>query len=246
MQNERNINIKKGTEKLFDGLEEFLSDKNPGSEEQLREMIGQYMEHYNQNIFQSSEDGHEPETADDFLEIAEQAESKRDALKYAKQALKLEPDNIDAQTTVAVHSASTSENLVSKLKEVVDGATSAMKENGYFSKENIGEFWLIPGTRPYMRLLSEYAYALYECSGMKTAAEICREMLRLCEGDNLGMRYMLVHIYAHLEDEESALELMKQYDEDSTQFLLPMSILYYKAGRLQKSSVISAQAGRFQ
>ena len=112
-----------------------------------------------------------------------------------------------------------------------------MKEKGYFNVGNIGKFWLISGTRPYIRQLAEYAYTRHECSSMKAAAEVCREMLKLCENDNLGMRYMLIHIYAYLEDEESALELVKQYPEDnSTQVLLPMSVLYYKLGNYRKAT----------
>ena len=67
-----------------------------------------------------------PETADDFLELAEEAESQKEALKYAKKALKLEPENIDAQTAVAVNSASTVEATLEKLKAVYTSATAQM------------------------------------------------------------------------------------------------------------------------
>ena len=51
------------------------------------------MEQYNRNILeQNSEKEHEPETVDDFLELVDRVESKREALKFAKQALKLEHD----------------------------------------------------------------------------------------------------------------------------------------------------------
>ena len=41
---------------------------------------------------------------------------------------------------------------------------------------------------------------------------------------------------AFFEDEKSALELSKKYDEKSTMFLLPLSVLYYKLGNLTKAA----------
>lgn len=49
--------------------------------------------------------------------------------------------------------------------------------------------------------------------------------------------YRLMHLYAYLEDEQSALKLLEKYpDDESTQFLLPMSILYYKLGNLTEAT----------
>ena len=62
------------------------------------------------------------------------------------------------------------------------------------------------------------------------------EMLRLCENDYLGARYRLMHLYVYFEDEQAALALYNQYEqEDSTQFLLPLSMLYYKKMNLKES-----------
>ena len=85
----------------------------------------------------------------------------------------------------------------------------------------------------------DYAFKLIECNRIKSAGEIYREMLRLCEGDNLGVRYNLMHIYLYFEDEESALNLAKQFEDEAeyaTQFLLPLSMLYYKKGDTEKAA----------
>ena len=64
----------------------------------------------------------------------------------------------------------------------------------------------------------------------------CEDMLKLCENDNLGVRYKLMHIYAYFENEEKAIKLFKKYDEEEgTMFLLPLSALYYKLGDFKKS-----------
>ena len=60
-------------------------------------------------------------------------------------------------------------------------------------------------------------------------------MLKLCEGDNLGVRYQLMHLYAYIEDEMHALALHKKYgDDEETQMLLPLAILYYKQNQFDK------------
>ncbi|MBQ8135771.1 MAG: bacterial transcriptional activator domain-containing protein, partial [Clostridia bacterium] len=170
-------------------------------------------------------------------ELAETASSKRQALKFAKKAFELDPENIDAETSVAELTAKTSEDLIEKYKNNLDKATERITVQGYFDEENIGEFWLITETRPYMRLLEKYADILLRCGRIHYAITVCQEMLRLCENDNLGARYTLMHLYAYLEDEPSALELLKKYpNEKSSQILLPVSMLYYKLGDLKTAT----------
>ena len=225
------------TEKFFKDFSKYAEDLDLESEDDLNAALHSFMAKYNAKIIDGKRSD-SPETADYYLELAEQAHSQKEALKYAKKALKLEPDNIDAQTAVAISSATTVETTLSKLKDVYISATAQMEAKGFFEDENIGEFWLISETRPYMRLLEAYSGALYECGKMKLAAEILREMLRLCENDNLGARYTLMHVYSCLEDEESALELAKEYsDDDSVQILLPLSMLYFKLDDLKKSAM---------
>ena len=224
------------TENFFKGFSQFAEGQDFESEEELNEALHSYMLQYNAQIMQGNR-SNTPETADDFLELAEEADNQKKALKYAKQALKLEPDNIDAQTAVAVNSASTVEATVEKLKAVYTSATEQIKEQGLLVDDNIGHFWLITETRPYMRLLDTYADTLYNCGKMKLAAKILAEMIRLCESDNLGARYTLMHIYCHLEDEKSAQELAKKFpDDDSVQMLLPLSMLYYRLDDLKKAA----------
>ena len=173
----------------------------------------------------------------EYLRYSNNALTKKESLKYAKKALNAEPENIDAQVSVALLSAPTLENSIPKLKKIFETNTALMKENGFFEDDKIGKFWDIFSTRPYMRLLDEYSGTLYDCGKLKAAAEIYVEMLRLCESDDLGARHMLMYIYAFLEDEESALKLAKKYPYDQmVKRYLPLSILYYKLGNMRKSS----------
>lgn len=171
----------------------------------------------------------------DYLELAQSATSKKKALQYAKKALELEPDNLDAEVMVAELSTSSVEKLLDKYEVLLEKEAKKLEQEGYF--EDIGDFWGIFETRPYMRLYYSYVQSLIDCGRIKSAVKHGSEMLRLCKNDNLGIRYRLMNLYTYLEDEESAIELFNRYEqEDSAMFLIPLSLLYYKLGDLKKSA----------
>lgn len=220
------------TEKMFKEFDRFIQENGNieiSGEDELNQALKTFMSQYQPN-------NDDVETADDYLDLAESADTKKEALKYAKKAAELEPDNLDAAAMVIELSCTSSEKLSEKYKNLIDETEDKLKEQGYFEDDNIGEFWLIFETRPYMRLLEKYASHFVECGQMRLAISVYEKMLELCTNDNLGVRYTLMHLYIYLEDEQSALELYEKYPEESTQFLLPLSILYYKLGDLRKSN----------
>lgn len=225
------------TERAFKELYKFL-DENGGtgdkSQDEVEGLINEFMANYNQSPRKLTENS--AKTADDYLELANSATSKKNALKYAKKAVELDPDNIDAQEMVAQMSATSINNLIDRLEKIIASAEVKLKADGYFEDDAIGDFWLIFQTRPYMRLLDSYANALIDCGRIRTAIAACEKMLKLCKNDNLGERYRLMHLLAYFEDEKGALALMSKYpEEESTQFLLPLSVLYYKLGNLPEA-----------
>lgn len=175
--------------------------------------------------------------ADYYLDLADRTDSKKQALKYAKKALELEPDNFDAKVMVAVLSSNNLEQISDKYNKLIEEEKELLKNEGFFDDENIGDFWGLFETRPFMNLLNEKVCVSIECGRFKEAVSTCEEMIRLCENDNLGVRYKLMHLYAALEDENKALELFKKYEnDDTTLFLLPLAALYYKLNDLKKAA----------
>ncbi len=230
--------MSKETEKLFKEFHKFLKESadDDYTEADLKRLMDEFMVQYDSNI-PGPVTEETAESSDDYLELAYDAESMKDALKYAKKALELDPYNFDAESMVLDLKARDITKLVRDFAKAVQRATKHMKEEGYFEEEYIGEFWGVLETRPYMRLRGKYAHLLTDCGMIGQAREECKELLRLCEGDNLGIRYLLMHIYAYFEDEESALALHKQFGcYDETEMLLPLSILYYKKGDYAKAS----------
>lgn len=225
--------LSKESENVLKRLKETMYGKTGDENEDINTLIKNFMSTLS---IQDDLSEQNAETSDDFLELANSAPTKKKALQYAKKALELDPDNLDAEIMIADLSATTPEKLVDKYKKLIDKATKKLKKQGFFSEDCIGDFWLITETRPYMRLRLNYLDTLIEATRIHLAIDECNEMLRLCKNDNMGVRYILMHLYVYLEDEQSALKLLEKYPEESTQFLLPLSILYYKLGNLTEST----------
>lgn len=175
----------------------------------------------------------ESEMADDYLYLAEKSGAKKKKLEYLNKALELEPDNLDAARMIAEVNSKHPNDLLDALIPIIEKGNKLMEP--YF-QEDMGDFWMILETRPYMRLRHLYMHTLCECGMMRKAAAEAEDLLKLCEGDNLGVRYDLMHMYAFLEEEEAALALYQKYEgEEDTQMLLPIAVLYYKKGDFDSS-----------
>jgi tetratricopeptide (TPR) repeat protein len=225
------------SEKAMKAVHQFL--KESGAEDmpldEVNALLQKFMTEYNGN-----QPGRVTEktakTADDYLELAEEATTKAKAEQYIKKALEVEPDNLDAISASLDLTENGTWEYYRKLSEAVENGTKLMEKKGLMDEDSIGDFWGILETRPYMRLLHRYADFMAEAGMMTLAARQYEEMIRLCKNDNLGVRFSLMHIYAYLEQEEPALVLHKKYDgHEETQMLLPLSVLYFKRGDFDKA-----------
>ena len=225
------------TEKMHKQMSVFMEENADEkiNDEQINNLLQGFTRQYNSRPLQKVTPEN-AETSDDYLELAEDANSEKEALKYARKALELDPDNLDAERIVATGSSKDPYVILDNLHRAVIHGTEVMKSRGFMTKEYIGDFWGVIETRPYMRLRDEFVNALIEGGMFRKAAAECEDMIRLCESDNLGVRYNLMHLYAYLEDERAALRLHKKFGGyEETQMLLPLSILYFKLYELDKA-----------
>lgn len=177
------------------------------------------------------------EDMDEDLQRAYDAESKAETLKYAKRSLKNNPRNVEAETLIAQCQEKSEDDLQKKYLKILEKEEKNLKNDGIWEDESIGDFWLIAETRPYMRLYNSYVDSLIMTRKFRKAATESEKMLQLCENDNLGIRYRLMHIYAYLEEETAAQRLYRQYEEENcTMFLLPLAVLYYKLDDLKTAA----------
>ncbi len=165
------------------------------------------------------------EQAYDVLEAALDAKTEKQTRKLAKQAYEISDRCIEAAILVAELSGTSIER-----NKLVDEAIE--KERKYLEKEKyfeeVGAFYSIWETRPYMRSLYRKVQFLFEDKKYNLAIEKCNEILKLNEGDNMGVRYVLMLIYGILEKEQELLDVYNNYEEESFHTLIPFLMLYYK------------------
>lgn len=223
------------TEKLMLELQKFLEEHADEivDERSLDRLQEQFMSEHAAMLGPENE---EPETAYDYLELAQEARSQKQRIAYLNKAVELEPDNVDAQLELLLNTHEDKPTAqLPELKKLLETAEVELKKNGCF-EESMGDFWLDIETRPYMRVYHTYFEALIACGMLRQAIHAGERMLELCEGDNLGVRYQLMHLYVQMEDEMHALALHKKYDSyEETQMLMPLAVLYYKLNQSDKA-----------
>lgn len=175
-------------------------------------------------------------SADDWMKLALAAKSKKKALLYAERAAAVEPENLDVQFFLAWEQEKTAFGRLERLAALVEDGEKQMQKLGFDKPDAIGNYWAILETRPYMHILTAYADVLLQQGMYRKSIEVLEKMLRLCEADNLGARYKLMHMYVFLEEEDKALALHKKFGSyDETQMLLPLSVLYFKKNDFDKA-----------
>ena len=206
--------------KLNNMINDFLANTDAKDENELNEKLQEFIKKYN-----AGEIDYENTILDEAYELLEKAEntkSKTQAIKYAKEAYETCPDCFDA-ILFQVH---LEDNPLKRWK---------LLDEGYFEKDNVGHFYGIFETRPYIRGLYAKADYLILDGKIKQARDVCKEILRLNENDNTGARYLLMAIYAYFEEENDMLKLYKKYPEENLEMLFPLFILYYKQGNDKKA-----------
>ena len=222
------------TEEYHRELEKFIAQSgvDVDDESKFDELLSQFTAQYNEKIKDMAPlTENTAKDAYDYVSLAEDADTVQEAYRLARKALKIDPDNIDAMHLTSVYGAKDFEDGLKHLGTAVEKAKKIMKKQGYFDEANIGEFWAIWQTRPFIRLMREYFSRLVDSGRMRMAAEVGEEIIRLNNGDNTGVRSVLMHVYAYLIDEKSALGVLERFSEhDESNCMLPMSILCYRMG----------------
>ncbi len=228
------------TEQSMKAVHEWLEKNTNGdmSIDEVNELLREHLEEINQSISRPNSEK-EAKTSEDFLYLSEnrlESGNEQEALRFARKALKLDPYNLDAELIVIEHGEKNPLNILKRLRLATEKGEKYLQKRFFFDDENIGEFWQIIETRPYMRMRYQYAGALCEFGMLRKAAREYEELLRLNAEDNLGVRWELIHIYAALEDKEAAEALLAKYSEhDESVMLLAVALLNYRLGMTDKA-----------
>ena len=148
------------TEKILKELQHFLDSHADEieSEGDANVLAEQFLAEYDQTCVAQKD--YAPETADDYLELAEQAMSKKKCVEYLRKALELEPESVDVQLQLIVHTLEgKSDKQLPALQKIMDSAAKQLEQEGCF-QEDVGAFWDVLETRPYMRVCYTYFESL--------------------------------------------------------------------------------------
>jgi tetratricopeptide (TPR) repeat protein len=152
--------------------------------------------------------------AQDLVYQAYEAPSRAKAVKLARQALELSPDCAEAYVLLAEAEAKTVEQARAYYQKGVEAGERALGPEAF--EEDVGHFWGLLETRPYMRARQGLAETLWLLGEEAAAIEHYEEMLRLNPGDNQGIRYLLADCLLEVERDEDLAALLEQYPDDAS------------------------------
>lgn len=220
------------TEKIFLQMHKYMEQFDFENEEQMQEEMKKFIQKLNDGENEFEDDPRFE--SDDLLEEAYNTSSKTKAIKLARQALEIYPDNIDAECFIAEFEENQIKKLA-KMETIIEKSKKILEQDNMFDEDNMGHFWGIVETRPYMRARNRKITILMDLGRYTEAIKECEEMLKLCESDNLGIRYTLIGLYCILEKFEDSEKLYKKFNEYSAFMIFPMAIMYFKKGDYKKS-----------
>jgi tetratricopeptide (TPR) repeat protein len=150
--------------------------------------------------------------AQQLIYDAWEAPTRQRTVAPAKRALAISADCADAYNILAEETATSLEEAIDFYRKGVEAGERALGKKAF--KEDVGYFWGIFETRPYMRSRAGLAQSLWEAGQREEAVEHYRELLRLNPNDNQGIRDILMPRFIELGRDEDAESLYKQYEDD--------------------------------
>jgi tetratricopeptide (TPR) repeat protein len=139
------------------------------------------------------------------------ADAKR-RVAMAKKALQISPLCADAYVLLAQETARSLDEALSLYRQGVEAGENALGKEAF--RDDVGHFWGILETRPYMRARAGLAQALWEKGERDEAIAHYQDMLRLNPNDNQGIRYILIDCLLTAGRDEDARKLLDRYSGD--------------------------------
>jgi len=154
--------------------------------------------------------------AQDLIYDAWETADPRERVRLANEAL-LHSDNCaDGYVIFAEEIPATLEEKRDMYTAGVDAGQHAIGERAF--KEDVGHFWGLLETRPYMRARAGLAACLWQLGERREAVAHYRDMLRLNPSDNQGIRYTLLACLFEMGSDDQAAEILDEpeYADDAT------------------------------
>ena len=151
--------------------------------------------------------------AQQLIYQAFESRDPRRRVELANQALAISLDCADAYVLLAAMTRDLGE-ATELNRKAVEAGERALGTKAF--TEDVGHFWGILETRPYMRARLALAQCQWGSGKRDEAIENYRGMLLLNPGDNQGIRYLLAACLLDVGRDDQAAELIEHYNDDAS------------------------------
>jgi tetratricopeptide (TPR) repeat protein len=201
--------FRRANEKMLQNIGKLLQQREFGSIQEantyLQELLGA-------GGIPDPEPASAHDRAQELMYDAWEARGSR-RVKLARQALEISPDCADAYVLLAEETARSPQAARTLYEQGVLAGERALGPQMF--KEDVGHFWGMIETRPYMRAREGLAHVLWALGERRQAIEHLIDMLRLNPGDNQGVRYTLANWLLSEGDDQGLDKLLDQYKDDA-------------------------------
>jgi len=150
--------------------------------------------------------------AQELMYDAWEASGEKRRISLAKKALKVCDLCADAYVLLASEAAETLEEELRYYQRGVAAGEEALGSGPF--KNDVGYFWGLLETRPYMRARAGLAECLWELDRREEAVAHLWDLLRLNPDDNQGLRYLLLSKLFAVDDLDGVERILAEYEEE--------------------------------
>ena len=150
--------------------------------------------------------------AQDMMYDAWEVTNPKQRIALARKALEISPDCADAYVLLAEETTSSLSEALNLYRQGVEAGERALGKEAF--EEDVGDFWGILETRPYMRARAGLAECLWAAGNHDESIQHYKDMLRLNPNDNQGIRDLLMPRLIQVGRDEDAEVLFKEYHDD--------------------------------
>lgn len=160
--------------------------------------------------------GGRPSASDEAQQLMYQAWDSNGPtrVELARRALEIDPDCTDAYVLLAEETAGSVEEARDLYARGVTAGERSLDPSVF--KEDVGHFWGLLETRPYMRARVGLAASLWAMGDREAAVGHYWDMLRLNPNDNQGIRDLLATCLLELRRGDDLERLLTQYEDDAS------------------------------
>ncbi|HLY55732.1 MAG TPA: hypothetical protein VKS60_09255, partial [Stellaceae bacterium] len=167
------------------------------------------------------------DAAQEIMFDAWECDDPRRRVSLAREAIETSPDCADAYVLLAQETAKTPEQAVELYGQGVAAGQRALGAAAF--TEDVGMFWGLLETRPYMRARLGLAMALWNAGHPDEAIVHGQQMLDLNPNDNQGVRYIVLNWLQQLGRDADADRLLRRYKDDGgTEWAWPAALAVFR------------------